>query len=162
MPSFDVVSKIDVQTFDNVINIVKKEIVTRFDFRDSKSNLELNKKDLILNISTEDEMRLNSIIDMVRSRMIKQSLSPLALDLSKEHYGSGSLIKKDIRLKQGLDKDTARKIVKLVKDLKLKVEAQVMDDQVRVSGKKIDELQSAIAHLRTAEVDAPLQFVNMK
>ncbi|MFN7691809.1 MAG: DUF520 family protein, partial [Bacteroidota bacterium] len=98
----------------------------------------------------------------IRNRMIKQGLNPLALDFGKEQYASGNMLKKDIKIKQGIDKETAKKIVKHVKDMKLKVEAQIMDEQVRVSGKKIDELQAVIAAIRTANFEIPLQFVNMK
>ena len=107
-------------------------------------------------------MRLESIIDIVRQRMIKQHLNPLCLDFSKEHYGSGVMIKKDIKVKEGVDKDVARKIIKDIKDSKLKVQAQMMDDQVRVTGKKIDDLQAVISLMRQGSYDLPLQFLNMK
>ena len=94
--------------------------------------------------------------------MIKQGLNPLALDFGKEQYASGNLLKKDITIKQGIDKETAKKIVKHIKDLKLKVEAQIMDEQVRVTGKKIDELQTVISSVRAASFELPVQFVNMK
>jgi uncharacterized protein YajQ (UPF0234 family) len=94
--------------------------------------------------------------------MIKQGLNPLALDFGKEQYASGNLLKKDIKIKQGIDKETAKKIVKHIKDLKLKVEAQIMDEQVRVTGKKIDELQAVISSVRVANFEIPVQFVNMK
>jgi uncharacterized protein YajQ (UPF0234 family) len=94
--------------------------------------------------------------------MIKQGLNPLALDFGKEQYASGNLLKKDIKIKQGIDKETAKKIVKHIKDLKLKVEAQIMDEQVRVTGKKIDELQAVISSVRGANFEIPVQFVNMK
>ena len=94
--------------------------------------------------------------------MMKQGLNPLALDFGKEQYASGNLLKKDIKIKQGIDKETAKKIVKHIKDLKLKVEAQVMDEQVRITGKKIDELQAVISSIRTSNFEIPLQFINMK
>lgn len=162
MPSFDIVSKVDAQTLDNVINVARKEIVNRFDFRDSKTEIELNKKDYLILITTENEMRITAVEDAIRHRMIKQGLSPMALDFGKSHYASGNMIKKDIKVKQGIDKETGKKVIKTIKDLKLKVEAQMMDDQVRVSGKKIDELQAVIAKLRGSELEIPLQFINMK
>ena len=136
MPSFDIVNKIDIQTLDNAINVARKDITSRYDFKGSKSTIELDKKLLSIDILTESEMRIEAIEDTIRSRMIKQGLNPLALDFGKEQYASGNLLKKDIKIKQGIDKETAKKIVKHIKDLKLKVEAQIMDEQVRVTGKK--------------------------
>jgi len=162
MPSFDIVSKLDPQTLDNAINSARKEILGRFDFKNSKSTIELDKKDLILKIHTEDEMRLNSIIDVIRMRMVKQGLDARSLDEGKQHEASGFTIRKEIKVKQGIDKDTARKIQKDIKESKLKVTAQSMEDQVRVTAKKIDDLQAVIALCRRNQYDLPLQFVNMK
>jgi uncharacterized protein YajQ (UPF0234 family) len=162
MPSFDIVNKIDIQTLDNAVNIARKDITSRYDFKGSKSTIELDKKLLNIHILTESEMRIEAIEDTIRSRMIKQGLNPLALDFGKEQYASGNLLKKDITIKQGIDKETAKKIVKHIKDLKLKVEAQIMDEQVRVTGKKIDELQTVISSVRAASFELPVQFVNMK
>lgn len=163
MPSFDITSKTDAQTLDNAINVTRKDILGRFDFKNSKSTIDLDKKNVSISITTEDEMRLDSIIDTIRSRMIKQKLDPRSLDLSKEHYSSGMVIKKDIKVREGIDKEYSKKIMKVIKDSKVKVTTQVMDDIIRVSGKKIDDLQMTIAALRTAEeIDIPLQFVNMK
>lgn len=162
MPSFDIVNKIDIQTLDNAINVARKDITSRYDFKGSKSTIDLDKKLLTIHILTESEMRIEAIEDTIRGRMMKQGLNPLALDFGKEQYASGNLLKKDIKIKQGIDKETAKKIVKHIKDLKLKVEAQIMDEQVRVTGKKIDELQSVIASVRSASFEIPVQFVNMK
>ncbi|MBS1637906.1 MAG: YajQ family cyclic di-GMP-binding protein [Bacteroidetes bacterium] len=162
MPSFDITSKADPQTIDNSINVAKKEILNRFDFRDSKSTIELNKKDMIINITTENDMRLRAIIDAIHSRMIKQGLDPRCLDESKEHYPSGMVIKKDVTVRQGIDRETSKKIMKDIKDSKLKVTAQIMDELIRVSAKKIDDLQAVIALCRRGNYDVPLQFVNMK
>jgi uncharacterized protein YajQ (UPF0234 family) len=105
---------------------------------------------------------MESIIDVIRNRMIKQKLDPLCLDFGKEQYASGFMVKKDVKVKEGVDKDVARKIIKDIKDSKLKVQAQLMDDQVRVTAKKIDDLQAVIALMRRGEYELPLQFVNMK
>lgn len=162
MPSFDIVNKIDHQLLDNAINTARKEIATRYDFRDSKSTIEFDKKALNIQLLTESEMRIEAIEDVLRSRMIKQKLDPLCLDFGKERYASGNMMRKDIKIKEGIDKETAKKIVKKIKDAKLKVEAQIMDEQVRVSGKKIDDLQAVIALVRGSDFEVPLQFVNMK
>jgi uncharacterized protein YajQ (UPF0234 family) len=162
MPSFDIASKVDGQTLDNALNVAKKEILNRFDFRDTKSEIDLDKKNSVISILTENDMRLNSIIDAIRSRMIKQGLDPRCLDEGKEHVASGAMIKKEVKVKEGIDKELSKKIIKDIKDSKLKVNSQIMDDIIRVSAKKIDDLQAVIALLRRGSYDAPLQFINMK
>lgn len=162
MPSFDIVSKVDVQTLDNSINVAKREILNRFDFHGSKSEIDLDKKEMNISILTENDMRLESIVDAIRSRMIKQKLSPQCLDEGKEKYASGSMVKKDIKVKQGIDKEAAKKIIKDIKDSKLKVQAQIMDDQIRVTGKKIDDLQAVISLTGQGNYGLSLQYVNMK
>jgi hypothetical protein len=162
MPSFDIVNKVDAQLMDNAINVARKEILNRFDFHGSKSEINYDKKALSLQILTENDMRLEAIIDCIRSRMIKQHLNPLCLDFGKEVAASGNMIRKDIKVKEGIDKEVGKKIVKDIKDSKLKVQASIMDDQVRVTGKKIDDLQAVIALMRTGNYELPLQFVNMK
>lgn len=162
MASFDIVNKVDAQLLDNSINIARKEILNRFDFNGSKSSIEYDKKAKLITILTENDMRLEAITDTIRSRMIKQKLNPLCLDLGKEQAASGNMIRKEIRIKEGIDKEVAKKIIKDIKDSGLKVQAQIMDDQVRVTGKKIDDLQSVIALARSKNYELPLQFVNMK
>lgn len=162
MPSFDIASKLDAQLLDNSINVAKKDILNRWDFRDSKSSIELNKKELVINITTENDMRLDAILDAIHSRMIKQGLDPRGLDESKAHYASGPMIKKDIKVRQGIDKEVSKKIIKAIKDSKIKVTAQIMDEIIRVSAKKIDDLQAVISLCRNGNFEVPLQFINMK
>jgi uncharacterized protein YajQ (UPF0234 family) len=162
MPSFDIASKLDAQLLDNAINVAKKDILNRWDFRDTKSTIELNKKDLIINITTENDMRLEAILDAIHSRMIKQGIDPRGLDESKDYYPSGPMIKKDLKVRQGLDKEVSKKLIKDIKDSKIKVSSQVMDDIIRVSSKNINDLQAVIALCRKGEYEVPLQFINMK
>lgn len=162
MPSFDIVSKPDVQRLDNAINTVVKEIVNRFDFNHSKTEIELDKKTMIIHIVTENDMRMKTIEDIIISRMIKQGLDARSLDFGKEIYAAGNMVKKDIKVKQGVDKDTARKIVKHIKESGFKVQASIMEDQVRVTGKKIDDLQNIIAFMQKQDVGIPLQFDNYR
>jgi uncharacterized protein YajQ (UPF0234 family) len=162
MPSFDIASKLDAQLMDNAINVAKKDILNRWDFRDTKSTIEFNKKDLLVNITTENDMRLDAILDAIHSRMIKQGLDPRGLDESKEHYPSGPMIKKDLKVRQGIEKEASKKIIKDIKDSKIKVTAQVMDDIIRVSSKNINDLQAVIALCRKGDYEVPLQFINMK
>ncbi len=162
MPSFDIVSKVDAQAVENVINVARKEIINRYDFHGSKTEVDLNKKELTLLITTENEMRLGAAIDIIINRGLKQGIDARSYDLSKEHYSSGPMVKKDIKLKNGLDKDVMKKIAKAIKDSGIKVQAAQMDNIVRVTAKKIDDLQAVIALLRGGDYGYPLQFDNMK
>jgi cyclic-di-GMP-binding protein len=161
MPSFDIVNEIDIQKLDNAINAVK-EITSRYDFHGSKTEVELDKKAMIINLLTENEMRVKAIQDIIISRMMKQGLDSAALDFGKEHYASGNMLRKEIKVKKGIDKETAKKLVKVIKDSGMKVQASIMDDQLRVTGKKIDDLQSVIATVKGVNVDLPLQFTNFR
>ena len=162
MPSFDIVSKTDLQKLDNAINTAVKEILNRFDFNGSKTNVELDKKTMMIHIVTENDMRMKAIEGIIIGRMVKQQLDSSCLDFGKELYSSGNMVKKDIKVKQGVDKDTARKIVKIIKDSGKKVQASIMDEQVRVTGKKIDDLQDLISYMEKQEVGIPLQFENYR
>lgn len=162
MPSFDIASKVDVQTLDNAINTVKKEISNRFDFKGSDVVIELNKKDYIISLEAESEMKMKQIIDVIISRSMKQGIDASAFNFDKNAYPSGKTWKKEIEVKNGLKQDDAKKIVKTIKDSGLKVQPAIMDTIVRVTGKKIDDLQEVIALLRGSSLGLPLQFENMK
>jgi cyclic-di-GMP-binding protein len=162
MPSFDIASKVDAQTLDNVVNVVKKEIQNRFDFRDSHVVLDLNKKEFTINIEADSDMKIEQITDVLLSRGIKQGIEASAFDFSKEPYPSGKIVKKAVAVKNGLEQNDAKKIVKLIKDSGLKVQAAIMDNIVRVTGKKIDDLQEVIALCKKSSLNLPLQFENMK
>ena len=162
MPSFDIASKVDLQTLDNAINIAKKEIDNRFDFKGSHISLELNKKDMVLNLEVESEMHLKQVIDVILTKAMRQGLEANSFDQSKEPTGSGKYMRKAIPIKNGIDRDAAKKIVKVIKDSGLKVQAAIMDDIIRVTAKKIDDLQDVIQLCRSANLDLPLQFINMK
>ncbi len=162
MPTFDIVSKVDAQTFDNAMNNAKKEILNRYDFSTSKSTIDHDKKTNVITIVTEDDMKLKAIQDTIISKMIKQNLDATSLDFGKEQYASGNMIRKEITIKEGLDKETAKKIVAKIKSSGLKVQGSIMDDQVRVQGKNIDDLQAAIALCRKEDFGQPLQFINMR
>jgi len=162
MPSFDIVSKVDLQTLDNAINTASKEIKNRFDFKGNHVVIELNKKDLKLNLEADSEMKLTQIIDVIISKSMKQGLAAEIYDLSKEPYQSGKVIKKEIPVRNGISQEDAKKIVKLIKDEKFKVQASIMDDMVRVSSKKIDDLQAVIQASKGWDLGLALQYVNMK
>jgi len=162
MPSFDIVSKVDPQTLDNAVNVTKKEIINRFDFKDSPVQIDLNKKDMVINLEAESDMKLKQITDVLISRSMKQGLDPLAFDFSKEAHQSGKLVRKDVPVRNGLKQEDAKKLVKLIKDSGLKVQSQIMDDLVRVTGKKIDDLQAVIQLCRNAKLELALQYINMR
>jgi len=162
MPSVDILSKVDGQALDNAVNVVKKEIVNRFDFKDAHVVIDLNKKEFKLNIETDDDMKMRQLLDVLINRAHKQGISPEAFDMSKDSYPSGKTVKKEVLVRNGLKQEDAKKIVKLIKDSGLKVQAQIMDDMVRVSGKKIDDLQAVMQMCRTADLGLPLQFDNMR
>lgn len=162
MPSFDVVSKVDGQNLDNAINSAIREIESRYDFRGSDTSIVLDKKKMTVHVETEDAMKVQSIVDVLMMRLSKAGIDPRCLELDKDEYAAGSRVKKDMTVKQGLDKDVARNVIKAIKDSKLKVEPVGMDDQVRVSAKKIDDLQGVISALRAKDFGLPLQFINLK
>lgn len=162
MPSFDIASEVDIQTLDNAVNTVKKEISNRFDFRDSPVEIKLQKKEYLIQLEVESDMKMKQVIDVLISRAIKQGIDAAAFDFSKDAYPSGKILRKDVPVRNGLKQDDAKKIVKLIKDGGLKVQAAIMDDIIRVTGKKIDDLQQVMAQCRTANLGIPLQFVNMK
>jgi len=162
MPSFDIVSKVDIQKLDNAINTATKEITTRYDFHGSKTEIELDKKTLNVHVVTENDMRMKAIEGVIISRMVKQGLEPACLDFGKELYAAGNMVKKDIKIKEGVDKEMGKKIVKVLKESGLKIQGSIMDDQVRVTGKKIDDLQDAIALVKQAGFEQPLQYINFR
>ncbi|UOQ72672.1 YajQ family cyclic di-GMP-binding protein [Hymenobacter cellulosilyticus] len=164
MPSFDIVSKVDPQTLENAVNTAKKELQTRYDLRDTKGGIELDKKANTIQLSSENSMRVKALEDILLGRVVKQGLDGTCLDFSAEEQPNGAMVKKTVKVRAGIDKEASRKIMKLIKDSKIKVDAQTQDEQIRVSAKKIDDLQQVIALLRqkVAEIGQPLQFVNMK
>lgn len=162
MPSFDLVSKVDLQTLDNAVNVVNKEITNRFDFKGSHVVIDLNKKDFKVNLEADSEMKIQQIIDVLISRSMKQGLAAEVYDLSKEAHPSGKITKKEIPVRNGIKQEDAKKIVKLIKDSGLKVQAAIMDDIIRITGKKIDDLQEVIQLSKGWDIGIAMQYVNMK
>lgn len=162
MASFDIVSKVDHQKLDNAINTARRELESRYDFKDSKTEVDFDKKALAIKVTTENELRIKAVEDVLITRMVKQGLDPQALDAGAPHYASGAMVRKEIKVKEGLDKETAKKVVAYIKTLKRKVEPAIMDQQVRVSGKQLDDLQAVMAALKTQDFKIPLQFENYR
>jgi uncharacterized protein YajQ (UPF0234 family) len=162
MPSFDLVSKVDLQTLDNAINTVEKEIKNRYDFKGNHVVIDLNKKEFKLNLEGDSDMKLNQIIDVLISKSMKQGLAAEIYDLSKEAVQSGKVVKKEVPVRNGIKQEDAKRIVKLIKDSGLKVQAAIMDDMVRVTAKKIDDLQQVIQASKGWDLGLAFQYVNMK
>jgi len=160
--SFDIVSKIDMQEVDNALNQARKEIIQRYDFKGSKTSLDLNQKELELVLISDDEFKLKAVIDILQNKLIKRSVPLKALSYGAIEPSSGGTVRQVIKLQSGIEKDNARLIVKMIKDTKLKVQSQIMDDQVRVSGKSKDDLQTVMNLVRNADLKFATQFVNYR
>ncbi len=162
MPSFDIISKIDVQTLDNAVNTAKREVETRYDLRGSNSSIELDRKALTIKLSTEDTMKLDALEKILLERSTRQRIDVKAFDLGQEPQPSGKLVLKTIKVQQGIEREKAKRILKAIKDSGLKVQPQIMDDMVRVTGKKVDDLQAVIALCKATDFEVPLQYENMR
>ena len=160
--SFDIVNEIDFQEADNAVNQGIKEIHQRYDLKDSNTEIELNKKDKFISINSKDDYSLKASIDILQSKFIKRGISIKALKYGEPETASGGRIKQKIDLQSGISKEQAKKITSLIKISKLKVSAQIQDEQVRVQGTKIDDLQAVIKLVKDSELDFPTQFTNMK
>jgi uncharacterized protein YajQ (UPF0234 family) len=160
MPSFDIVCEINMQEMDNAVNQVRKEITTRYDFKHSKASIELNNG--VITLVGDDVNNLNTVAEILRAKMVRRKLEAKSLEYGEIEHASGDTRRQTITIKQGVDKESAKKIVKHIKQEKLKVQAAIQGEQVRVTGKKRDELQAAMALVRAMDVDRPLNFTNFR
>ena len=160
--SFDIVSEVDFQEIDNSINQAKKEILQRYDLKDSKTTLELNKNEKSILINSKDEYGIKTSLDILQSKFIKRKISLKVMAPEEIEPAANGRVKLLINLQSGISKDNCKKITKLIKDLKVKVNAQIMDEQVRVQGSKKDDLQSVMSMIREADLEFPVQFTNYK
>jgi len=160
--SFDIVSEVNLQEVDNAVNQARKELAQRYDFKGSRSSIELNQKEKELTLTSDDEFKLKSVIDVLQNKLIRRSVPLKALEYGKVEPAANSTVRQVIRLRVGIDKDNARLIVKMIKEMKLKVQAQIMDDQIRISGKDKDDLQAVIAMVRNADLAFATQFTNYR
>lgn len=161
-PSFDIVSEVDLQEVDNAINQSMKEIIQRYDFKDSNTTVDFDKKEKKLTVSTSDDFHLKSAVDILNTKLIKRGVSVKSLTYSAVEQASGGTVRQTINLKVGIDKENAKAVIKLIKDTNVRVQSQIMDEQIRVTGKNKDDLQAVIVKLRGAELPIPLQFVNYR
>ncbi|MFC1984239.1 YajQ family cyclic di-GMP-binding protein [Chloroflexota bacterium] len=162
MASVDVVSKMDLQGLGNAINNVKREISTRFDFKNVKSEITFDRKAKYIHIVTGDDWKAKAVTEMLIGQCTRLKVDPKCLDLKEIESTSHGTVKMDILIQEGIPKETSQKIVKLIKGLKIKVQLAIQGDQVRITGKKIDDLQEIMRLLEEQDYSIPLQFVNMK
>ncbi len=160
--SFDIVSEINMQELDNALNQARKEILQRYDFKDSKSSIELNQKDKFLTVISDDDFKLKSVIDILQNKLIKRGVPIKALDYGAVEPAANTTVRQIIKLRVGIEKEDAKHVVKLIKDSKLKVQAQIMDDQVRVTSKSKDDLQTVMKLVQGAELKFATQFTNYR
>jgi uncharacterized protein YajQ (UPF0234 family) len=158
--SFDVVSKVDMEEVKNAITQAMKEIETRFDFKGSKSSIALEKEEII--VKSDDDYKLTSVIDILQTKLMKRGVPIRNMDYGKIEPASGGTVKQNIKLRQGVDQENAKKINILIRDSKLKVKSQIQGDQIRVTGKSKDDLQAVMSLLRGADLPLELQFLNYR
>ena len=159
MPTFDIVSEVDLHEVTNAVDQTNREVGNRFDFKGSDSRVE--QKDALLTLHSDTEFQIRQILDILQLKIAKRGIDTAAL-AEGEIHSNGKKASMDITIQQGIDQDTARKLVKQIKGLKIKVQSSIQGDKVRVSGKKRDELQSVIAHIKDSNPDLPLQYINFR
>jgi cyclic-di-GMP-binding protein len=160
--SFDVVNKVDLQEVANAVQQASKEIATRFDFRGSASKVELREKELELVLVSDDEHKLKSVVDILETKLVRRGVAVKALDYGKIEPAAGATVRQVVKIQQGIPSEKAKAIVKAIKDRKLKVQASIQGEQVRVVGRSKDDLQSAMATVREGDFGLPLQFTNYR
>ena len=159
MPSFDVVSEVDWHEVPNAVDQANRELQTRFDFRGVEAKFERN--DEIVRVTAEAEIQLDQMIDILRAKFVKRSIDPKVMEIGEQEH-VGKLLHKNVRIQQGIESLLAKKIVKMIKDRKMKVQSAIQGEKVRVTGKKRDDLQQVISMLKEAELDVPLQYNNFR
>lgn len=160
--SFDIVSNVDLQEVKNAVNQAMMEIRQRFDFKGSQSAITLDEKVPALNLVSDDEIKMKSVVDVLETKLIKRKVSLKALDYGKVEAAGGNTVRQTIQLQQGIPQEKGKEIVKVIKGMKIKVQGQVMDDQVRVSGKNRDDLQAVIAELKEKDFGIAMSFTNYR
>ena len=160
MPSFDIVSKTDLAEVDNALANMTREMGQRYDFKGSRSRIE--RKDAEITINADDELKLKQMHELLKVHMTRRKVDPAALDYKTPEKASGNTLKQTIVLRQGVDADLARRLIREIKDSKLKVQVSIQGDELRVTGKKRDDLQAAITVARAMKIEQPLQYVNFR
>lgn len=158
--SFDVVSRVDGQELENALNQARREIENRFDFKNSKTSIENDAKSVT--VVSDDEMKMRNVVDIIQSKAVRRGIDIKAFEIGAIEPAAGGTVRRVIKLRSGIPKDKAKALVEKIKALKLKVNAQIQDEQLRVTGKNKDDLQRVIATLKAMDFDLPLQFVNYR
>lgn len=162
MPSFDIVSEVEINEVRNAVENAERELTTRWDFKNVTASFELNEKSESIKVTSESDFQVGQLLDILREKMAKRGIDGAVLNVPDDIVHSGTTYSVEVTLKQGIDAAIAKKIVKLIKDSKLKVQAQIQDDQVRVTGKARDDLQSVMALVRSGDLGQPFQFNNFR
>ena len=162
MPSFDIVSTFNIQEVDNAVNITAREVITRYDLKDQKCTITLNKADKNIIVEAANEMALKAMTNILQNRSINRKLSIKIYDFLSIESAAGLSVRQTINLKEGISKENAKTINTFIKNLKLKVQSQIQGEQLRVTGKKIDDLQLVMEKLKQSNIDIHLDFVNFK
>ena len=160
--SFDIVCEVDMQEVTNAVSQAAKEIGQRFDFKGSKSTIDFDKGKGIITLASDDEQKMKSVIDILQTKLVKRAVALKALDYGKLEPAAGNTVRQVITLQQGIPQEKAKEIVKIIKDMKLKVNSEIQKDQVRVKAKKIDDLQVIMAHLKEKDLGVHIQFSNYR
>jgi cyclic-di-GMP-binding protein len=162
MPSLDVVSTVDFQSLDNAVNNTKREIATRYDFRSVKTDIDLDRKEKVIHIVSGDDLKVKTVKDILFGQCIRQKVNPKSFEIGKIIPVSTTVAKMEIKVNEGIPKETSQKIAKYIKSLKIKVQPSILDDKLRITGKQVDDLQEIMKLLTEQDFGVPLQFVNMK
>lgn len=162
MPSFDIVSEVDLQEVRNAVENATREVETRFDFRDVEATFELNEQNKTIKVLSESDFQVNQLLDILRAKLLKRGIEGTSIDVPEEFVHSGKTWFVETKLKQGIENAVAKKIVKLIKDSKLKVQTQIQGEEIRVTGKSRDDLQSTMALVRGGNLGQPFQFKNFR
>lgn len=162
MPSFDIVSELDLAEVKNGVENASRELTTRWDFKNVTASFEFNEKAETIKVNSESEFQVNQLIDILKDKLIKRGIDHRSLDIPETIVHSGKFYGLDVKLKQGIESAMAKNVVKLIKESKLKVQSQIQGEQVRVTGKARDDLQQVIALVKDSDLDQPFQFINFR
>ncbi|SMB83633.1 hypothetical protein SAMN05660772_00656 [Pasteurella testudinis DSM 23072] len=162
MPSFDIVSEVTVHEVRNAVENANRDLSNRWDFKNVQATIDLNEKEVKIKVSSESDFQVEQLLDILRNAMIKRGIEHNSLDIDEQFEHSGKIYSKEVKIKQGIESEMAKKITKLVKDAKIKVQTQIQGDQVRVTGKSRDDLQAVIQLVKNAELGQPFQFNNFR
>lgn len=162
MPSLDIVCRIDLQEVDNAVNNAKKQLAQRFDFRGVRCDIDLDRKEKVLNVVTEDGTKMKAVQEMLQTCAMRRGIDIKSLKFGEPIPTTAGMLKREVKLLDGIEQEAAKDIVRRIKDTKLKVQASIQGDEIRLTGKQIDDLRAVMAHLQAAEIDLPLKFTNFK